>query len=83
MLIAGPAGTKKLRTLHMGSINALYEKGHPLRYTTEPTRSALLYVAARFMMVRIDTCAKRRAASAKRQASWNLNMPQAKYLKVF
>jgi len=32
-------------------------------------RRALLYVAARFMMVRIDTCAKRRAASAKRQAS--------------
>tara|TARA_B100001248_G_scaffold242887_1_gene210750 strand:+ start:212 stop:376 length:165 start_codon:yes stop_codon:yes gene_type:complete len=53
----------------MGSINALYEKGHPLRYTTEPTREALLYVAARFMMVRIDTCAKRRAASAKRQAA--------------
>jgi len=46
-------------------------------------REALLYVAARFMMVRIDYCAKRQAASHKRQASWNLNMPQAKYLKVF
>ena len=46
-------------------------------------RKALLYVAGRFMMVRIDYCAKRRAASATRQASWNLNMPQAKYLKVF
>ena len=46
-------------------------------------REALLYIAGRFMAVRIDYCAKRRAASAKRQASWNLNMPQAKYLKVF
>ena len=46
-------------------------------------REALLYVAGRFMMVRIDYCAKRQAASYKRQASWNLNMPQAKYLKVF
>ena len=35
-------------------------------------RNALLYVAARFMMVRIDTCAKRRAASAKQQASFKL-----------
>ena len=34
-------------------------------------RRALLYVAARFMMVRIDTCAKRQAASYKRQAASN------------
>ena len=32
---------------------------------------ALLYVAARFMMVRIDTCAKLQAASYKRQAASN------------
>lgn len=32
-------------------------------------RRALLYVAARFMMVRIDTCAKRQATSYKRQAT--------------
>ena len=32
---------------------------------------ALLYVAARFMMVRIDYCAKRQAASYKRQAASN------------
>ena len=32
-------------------------------------RRALLYVAARFMMVRIDTCAKRQATSFKLQAS--------------
>ena len=29
---------------------------------------ALLYVAARFMMVRIDLCAKRRRSSAEKQA---------------
>jgi hypothetical protein len=29
---------------------------------------ALLYVAARFMMVRIDMCAKRRRSSAEKQA---------------
>jgi hypothetical protein len=34
-------------------------------------RRALLYVAARFMMVRIDYCAKRQASSSKRQASSN------------
>ena len=34
-------------------------------------RNALLYVAARFMMVRIDTCAKRQATSFKRQAASN------------
>ena len=33
--------------------------------------SALLYVAARFMMVKIDYCAKRQAASYKRQAASN------------
>ena len=54
-MIAGPAGTKKLRTLHMGSTR----------------RRALLYVAARFMMVRIDYCAKRQATSYKRQAASN------------
>ena len=32
-------------------------------------RRALLYVAARFMMVKIDRCAKRRRASRKPQAS--------------
>ena len=32
---------------------------------------ALLYVAARFMMVKIDYCAKRQAASYKRQAASN------------
>jgi hypothetical protein len=32
-------------------------------------RRALLYVAARFMMVRIDYCAKRQAARIKRQAT--------------
>ena len=31
-------------------------------------RRALLYVAARFMMVRIDMCAKRRRSSAEKQA---------------
>ena len=31
-------------------------------------RNALLYVAARFMMVRIDMCAKRRRSSAEKQA---------------
>jgi hypothetical protein len=31
-------------------------------------RRALLYVAARFMMVRIDMCAKRRRSSAEEQA---------------
>jgi hypothetical protein len=31
-------------------------------------RDALLYVAARFMMVRIDMCAKRRRSSAEKQA---------------
>ena len=54
-LIAGPAGTKTLRTLHMENIK----------------QRALLYVAARFMMVRIDYCAKRQAASYKRQAASN------------
>ena len=34
-------------------------------------RRALLYVAARFMMVKIDYCAKRQAASYKRQAASN------------
>ena len=34
-------------------------------------REALLYVAARFMMVKIDYCAKRQAASYKRQAASN------------
>ena len=63
----------------MGSIKLSYAE----RNLCSRRRDALLYVAARFMMVRIDTCAKRRAASDKRQASWNLNMPQAKYLKVF
>ena len=33
---------------------------------------ALLYVAARFMMVRIDYCAKRQASSSKQQASFKL-----------
>ena len=33
--------------------------------------SALLYVAGRFMAVRIDYCAKRQAASYKRQAASN------------
>ena len=32
-------------------------------------RNALLYVAARFMMVKIDMCAKRRRARAQAQAS--------------
>ena len=32
---------------------------------------ALLYVAGRFMAVRIDYCAKRQAASYKRQAASN------------
>ena len=35
-------------------------------------RRALLYVAARFMMVRIDYCAKRQASSRKQQASLKL-----------
>jgi hypothetical protein len=34
-------------------------------------RLALLYVAGRFMMVRIDYCAKRQATSYKRQAASN------------
>ena len=34
-------------------------------------RRALLYVAGRFMAVRIDYCAKRQAASYKRQAASN------------
>ena len=51
-MIAGPAGINLLRTLHMGSTR----------------RRALLYVAARFMMVRIDMCAKRRRSSAEKQA---------------
>jgi len=37
-------------------------------------RTALLYVAGRFMAVRIDYCAKRQAASFKRQAT---SKPQA------
>ena len=52
-MIAGPVGTKTLRTLHMENIK----------------QRALLYVAARFMMVKIDYCAKRQAASYKRQAT--------------
>ena len=32
---------------------------------------ALLYVTARFMMVKIDYCAKRQAASYKRQGASN------------
>jgi hypothetical protein len=34
-------------------------------------REALLYVAGRFMAVRIDYCGKRQAASYKRQAASN------------
>jgi len=34
-------------------------------------REALLYIAGRFMAVRIDYCAKRQAASTKRQAASN------------
>ena len=55
-LIAGPAGTKILKTLHMENTK----------------QRALLYVAARFMMVRIDYCAKRQASSRKQQASLKL-----------
>ena len=40
----------------MANTNPLYQQGHPLRYTTDCTRAALLYVAGRFMAVRIDYC---------------------------
>ena len=40
-------------------------------YQAPDQRRALLYVAARFMMVKIDYCAKRQAASYKRQAASN------------
>ena len=53
----------------MGSINGAnryrFLAGSP------DQQRALLYVAARFMMVRIDYCAKRQAASYKRQAASN------------
>ena len=55
----------------MANTNPLYRDGHPLRYTTDCTRAALLYVAGRFMAVRIDYCGKRQASRYKRQASSN------------
>ena len=51
----------------MGSIKLSYAE----RNLCSRRRDALLYVAARFMMVRIDTCAKRQASSSKRQAASN------------
>ena len=53
----------------MGSINGAnrdrFLAGSP------DQRRALLYVAGRFMAVRIDYCGKRQAASYKRQAASN------------
>ena len=64
-MTAGPAGTKILRTLHMENIK--YE-GYNWLQIQRQRRNALLYVAARFMMVRIDVCAKRKRARAQAQA---------------
>ena len=52
----------------MENTNPLYREGHPLRYTTDCTRAALLYVAGRFMAVHIDLCGRRRRTSAEKQA---------------
>ena len=51
-------------------VNTKYE-GYNWLQIQRQRRNALLYVAARFMMVRIDYCAKRQAASYKRQAASN------------
>ena len=40
-------------------------------------REALLYIAGRFMAVRIDYCAKRRASSHKRASAQARTKPQA------
>ena len=42
---------------------------------------ALLYVAGRFMAVRIDYCAKRQAASYKRQAASNKVLHRGAWIK--
>ena len=47
--------------------NTKYE-GYNWLQIQRQRRNALLYVAARFMMVRIDLCAKRRRSSAEKQA---------------
>ncbi len=57
-----PAGTNQLKTLHTGSTK--YE-GYNWLQIQRQRRNALLYVAARFMMVRIDLCAKRKRARAQ------------------
>ena len=48
-------------------VNTKYE-GYNWLQIQRQRRNALLYVAARFMMVRIDMCAKRRRSSAEKQA---------------
>ena len=53
----------------MANINGGFGSVRP--YQAPDQRRALLYVAARFMMVKIDYCAKRQAASYKRQAASN------------
>jgi hypothetical protein len=50
----------------MANINGGFGSVRP--YQAPDQRRALLYVAARFMMVKIDRCAKRRRARAQAQA---------------
>ena len=64
-MIAGPAGIVTERILHMVNISPAE------RNLCSRRREALLYIAGRFMAVRIDYCGKRQATSYKRQAASN------------